>query len=123
VITELLRVDSPVQATGRTAAADQTLAGVDISCGEPVLVCVAAANRDPAVYDHPDQFRPGRPGPAPITFGHGAHYCLGAALARLETTTALHHVLRRRPVLAGTTAWRDTPAIRGPLTIPARFTT
>lgn len=123
VITELLRLDSPVQATGRTATADQTLGGVDIRCGDAVLVCVAAANRDPHVYDHSDQFEPGRTGPAPITFGHGAHYCLGASLARLETTVALRHILGRRPVLAGTPAWRDTPAIRGPLTIPARLTT
>jgi cytochrome P450 len=122
VITELLRLDSPVQATGRTATAGQTLAGVDIGCGDAVLVCVAAANRDPAVYDHPDQFQPGRPGPAPIAFGHGAHYCLGASLARLETTAALRHILGRSPILAGTPTWRDTPAIRGPLTLPARFT-
>jgi cytochrome P450 len=85
VVTELLRLDSPVQATGRTATADQTLAGVRISCGDAVLVCVAAANRDPAAYHRPDHFQPGRPGPAPLAFGHGAHYCLGAALARLET--------------------------------------
>jgi cytochrome P450 len=123
VVTELLRLDSPVQATGRTATADQTLGGVDISCGDAVLVCVAAANRDPAAYDRPDDFQPGRSGPAPLAFGHGAHYCLGAALARLETTAALRHILERRPVLAGIPAWRDTPAIRGPLTVRARFTT
>jgi cytochrome P450 len=123
VVTELLRLDSPVQATGRAATADQTLAGVDILRGDAVLVCVAAANRDPAVYDQSDQFQPGRPGPTPIAFGHGAHYCLGASLARLETTAALRHILGRRPVLAGTPVWRDTPAIRGPLTVPTRFTT
>jgi cytochrome P450 len=87
------------------------------------LVCVAAANRDPKVYDHPDHFQPGRPVPAPLAFGHGAHYCLGAALARLEISAALRPILARRPVLAGTPTWRDTPAIRGPLTVSARFTT
>lgn len=122
VVTELLRLDSPVQVTGRTATADQTLGGVDIRCGEAVLVCIAAANRDPSIYDRPDQFEPGRSGPSPIAFGHGAHYCLGANLARLETTAALRHTLQRRPVLAGNVAWRDTPAIRGPLTVPVRFT-
>jgi cytochrome P450 len=85
-------------------------------------VCVAAANRDPAVYDRPSNFQTGRPGPAPITFGHGAHYCLGAALARLELTTALRTILHRRPVLTGPPVWRDTPAIREPLTVPTRFT-
>lgn len=121
VVTELLRLDSPVQATARTATADQTLAGIDIRCGETVLACVAAANRDPAVYDAPEVFRPGRSGPAPLTFGHGAHYCLGAPLARLETTAALRHIVRRRPVLMGSPTWRDTPAIRGPVTVPIRF--
>ncbi|PXX06295.1 cytochrome P450 [Mycolicibacterium moriokaense] len=123
VITELLRLDSPVQATGRTATAHQTLNGVEICCGDAVLVCIAAANRDTHVYDRPDQFQRGRTGPAPIAFGHGAHYCLGAHLARLESTAALRHILQRRPVLAGSVAWRDTPAIRGPLTVPAQFTT
>ncbi|MUL67300.1 cytochrome [Mycobacterium sp. CBMA 234] len=123
VLTELLRLDSPVQAAGRTATADQTIAGIDIRCGETVLACVAAANRDPAVYAESDQFRPGRPGPAPLTFGHGVHFCLGAPLARLETTAALRHILRRRPVLVGTPIWRETPAIRGPLTVPITFGT
>ncbi len=122
VLTELLRLDAPVQATGRTATADQSVAGIDIPCGETALVCVAAANRDPEVYDFANEFRPGRPGPAPLTFGNGAHYCLGAALARLETTTALQQILQRRPVLVGSPTWRDTPAIRGPLSVPARFT-
>ncbi len=121
VVTELLRLDSPVQATGRTATADQTLAGIDIRCGETVLACLAAANRDPAVYHDPDLFLPGRPGPAPLAFGHGAHYCLGAPLARLETSVALRHILRRQPTLVGSPTWRDTPAIRGPLTVPIRF--
>lgn len=121
VLTELLRLDGPVQATARTATAGQTVAGVDIRCGEPVLVCVAAANRDPGVYADPDDFDPGRDGPAPLTFGHGVHYCLGAPLARLEISEALRHILRRRPTLAGTPTWRDTPAIRGPLAIPLRF--
>ncbi|MCV7177009.1 cytochrome P450 [Mycolicibacterium sphagni] len=122
VLTELLRLDSPVQAAARTATADQQLAGVHIRSGESVLVCIAAANRDPHVYPAPHQFLPGRPGPSPLTFGHGAHYCLGSALARLETSTALRHILERRPVLTATPAWRDTPAIRGPHHVPARFT-
>ena len=123
VVTELLRLDSPVQATGRTATADQTIGGVEIRHGESVLVCIAAANRDPALYNDADQFQLGRTAPAPIAFGHGAHYCLGAHLARLETATALQHILHRRPALTSPPTWRDTPAIRGPLTVPVRFTT
>ncbi|KAA1250189.1 cytochrome P450 [Mycobacterium simiae] len=65
-----------------------------MATGQTVLVVIAAANRDPAVFDEPDQFRPGR-GPAPLAFGYGAHYCLGAALARLEITTAFQQFARQ----------------------------
>ncbi|MGH3851271.1 MAG: cytochrome P450, partial [Pseudonocardiaceae bacterium] len=100
LITELLRLDGPVQATARTATQDQHIGGVQIACGEQAVVVVAAANRDPAVFNEPDQFRLERTGAAPLSFGYGSHYCLGAALARLETTVALRHILARNPVLA-----------------------
>lgn len=121
LITELLRLDGPVQATARTATEDQRIGGVDIACGQQAVVVIAAANRDPAVFNEPDQFQPKRTGPAPLSFGYGAHYCLGAALARLETTAALREILARKPVLAGEVAWRDTTAIRGPLNVPMMF--
>ncbi|GFG72817.1 cytochrome P450 [Mycobacterium botniense] len=121
LISELLRLDGPVQATARTATADHVIGDAEIACGEQALVVIAAANRDPAVFDEPEQFRPGRVGPAPLAFGYGAHYCLGAALARLETTVALRQILARDPALAGPATWRDTPAIRGPLHLPMVF--
>lgn len=121
VMTELLRLDAPVQSTVRTATFDQRIGGVDVAAGQSVLVAVAAANRDPVVFEQPDAFRLDRTGPAPLSFGYGAHYCLGAALARLEITTALPRILNRRPVLTGAVTWRDTPAIRGPLTVPIVF--
>lgn len=121
LITELLRLDGPVQATARTATRDHLVGGVEIGYGQTALVVVAAANRDPAVFEEPDQLRLGRGGPAPLTFGYGAHYCLGAALARLETTVALRRVLARNPVLAAPATWRDSPAIRGPLHVPMIF--
>ena len=121
VITELLRLDGPVQAVGRTATCDHVIDGVTISANEPVLVVLAAANRDPDVFTAPDQLQPGRAGPAPLAFGHGSHYCLGAALARLEIGIALARVLARGPALSAGSEWRDTPAIRGPLTLPTVF--
>jgi cytochrome P450 len=121
LITELLRLDGPVQATVRTATQDQVIGGVEIAARQQALVGIAAANRDPAVFDNPDQFRLTRTGPAPLTFGYGAHYCLGAALARLETTIALRQILARKPRLAGSVTWRDTPAIRGPRAVPMVF--
>jgi cytochrome P450 len=119
--TELLRLDGPVQSTVRTATGDHRLGGADIRAGDSVLVVVAAANRDPAVFADPARFRLDRTGPAPLSFGYGAHYCLGAALAQLELTVALRRVLGRRPVLTGPVQWRDTAAIRGPRTLPAAF--
>jgi cytochrome P450 len=121
LIPELLRLDGPVQATARTATADQHLGDVEITAGQQVLVVIAAANRDPGVFDQPDQFQLGRDAPAPLSFGYGAHYCLGAALARLETAVALRRILARHPELAGVVSWRDTPAIRGPLHLPMEF--
>ncbi len=122
LIVEVLRLDGPVQAVGRTATHDQVLGDVTIRAGEPVLVVLAAANRDPAIFNNPNEFQPDRTDLAPLTFGHGAHYCLGAALARLETVLILQQVATRRPTLCGNPTWRDNPAIRGPQTLPCRFT-
>jgi cytochrome P450 len=121
LITELLRLDGPVQGVGRTATTDHVINGVTVHAGEQAVVVLGAANRDPAVFHHPDELDADRPGPAPLTFGHGPHYCIGAALARLEIAAALQRTLARRPGLCGPPTWRDTPAIRGPLTVPVVF--
>jgi cytochrome P450 len=115
LIAELLRLDGPVQAVGRTATRDQIIDDVTIRAGEQALVVIAAANRDPAVFDRPDELQSDRPGPPPLAFGYGPHHCLGAVLARLEIGIALRHILARRPELRAEPEWRDTPAIRGPL--------
>lgn len=121
VATELLRLDAPVQSTVRTATTTHELAGVQIAAGQSTLVAIAAANRDPAVFDEPELFRLDRGGPAPLSFGYGAHYCLGAALAQLELAIALPRILARRPALRDPVTWRDTPAIRGPVSVPMAF--
>jgi cytochrome P450 len=121
LVTELLRLNGPVQSTVRTATTDHTIAGTRIAAGDTVLVVVAAANRDPAVFDQTTQLRLDRHGPAPLSFGYGVHYCLGAAVAHLELSTAIPKILDRQPVLAGPVHWRDTPAIRGPLSVPLIF--
>jgi cytochrome P450 len=100
---------------------DHVLGGVEIREGQSVLVAIAAANRDPTVFDEPARFRIDRNGPTPLSFGYGAHYCLGAALAQLELRVALPKILARHPVLAGRVRWRDTPAIRGPVAVPMVF--
>ena len=92
----------------RTATTTTRSPAPDIRCGDTVLVVVAAANRDPAVFDQPDQFRLDRTGPAPLSFGYGAHYCLGAALAQLERQRCDDpKSIARQPVLAGRCIWRD----------------
>lgn len=121
VITELLRLDAPVQSTVRTATEDQRVGRVDIAAGDSVVVVVAAANRDPAMFSEPSRFLLERTGPAPLSFGYGAHFCLGSALARLELTVALREILARQPIIDGDVTWRDTPAIRGPQTLPVLF--
>ncbi len=121
LVSELLRLDAPAQAVVRTATADHDIAGVRVPTGDTVLVVVAAANRDPAEFDDPAAFRPGRGGPAALSFGYGAHHCIGAALAELELSAALPRILARRPRLAGPVTWRDTPAIRGPRAVPVVF--
>ena len=121
LLTELLRLDAPVQAAVRTATENTRIGAVDIEAGQSVFAVVAAANRDPAVYDSPARFDLNRPGPAPLSFGYGAHHCVGAALARLELTAALPRILNRRPRLAGPVRWRSTAAIRGPQHVPIVF--
>ncbi|MHA3022483.1 cytochrome P450 [Mycobacterium sp. BMJ-28] len=121
LVAELIRLDAPVQSTVRTATSDHELAGTHIAAGQSTLVAIAAANRDPAVFEEPHRFRLDRVGPAALSFGYGAHYCLGGALAQLELSLALPKILSRRPGLTGPASWRDTPAIRGPLSVPMTF--
>lgn len=121
LVNELLRLDGPVQAVARTATLDQIVGDVAIHAGEPAVAVIGAANRDPEVFSWPNRFQVDRPGPAPQTFGFGPHYCLGAALARLEIPVVLQHILARRPVLRSDPIWRDTPTIRGPLHLTISF--
>lgn len=92
-VEEVLRWDSPVQVTGRVAADDLDLQGSHIADGDQVVVVLGAANRDSAVFRDPDRFDPARERAGHLAFGHGAHFCVGAALARLETAEVIRHLL------------------------------
>lgn len=98
VVEETLRLHPPFPlATWRFAACNITLSNIDIPSGAPVLVNLAAANRDSGIHPQPDQFIPHRDPISHVSFGLGAHYCVGAALARLEARTAASAFLRRFP--------------------------
>ena len=100
-VEEVLRYDSPVQLTSRLAMADGLqVAGIPVPKGSEVLLLLGAANHDSARFPEPERFDPGRPDNQPLSFGAGAHYCLGAALARLEAVTAIPLLLNRFPDLA-----------------------
>ncbi|MFJ4526620.1 cytochrome P450 [Streptomyces sp. NPDC088810] len=95
-VEELLRFDPPIQLAPRCALVDADIAGTPVPRGTLVLVLLGAANRDPRVFPEPHRLRLDRQ-PRHLAFGLGSHYCLGAALARLEATAALAHLLPRRP--------------------------
>jgi cytochrome P450 len=96
VIEEALRMSTPAQALYRLVTHDVDLDGIHIPAGSKVVVVYAAANRDPAQFHAPDQFDPDRLGlNAHLAFGRGAHFCLGAGLARLEARIALDVLTRR----------------------------
>jgi cytochrome P450 len=126
-IEELLRYDGPVElATWRYATEPLTIGGQRIATGDPVLVVLAAADRDPERFARPDTLDLSRRDNQHLGYGHGIHYCLGAPLARLEGRTALTSLLTRLPDLhlagdPGELRWRGGLIMRGLRTLPVRF--
>ncbi|ONH60568.1 cytochrome [Frankia sp. CcI49] len=99
-VAEALRYDSPLQLTKRLASGDAELGGQRVKAGDELLLCLGAANRDPAVFDRPDSFDigragRGRTGGGHLAFGHGMHGCLGGPLAQAQAEIALESLYRR----------------------------
>lgn len=119
-VEELLRLDSPVQLTTRWSREDTSYAGVAVPAYSEVLALLGAGNHDPARFADPDRFEPAREPNHPLSFGAGAHYCLGAALARLEAQVAFPLLLARFPAmaLAGEPVRRDRLTLRGYASLP-----
>ena len=122
-VEEVLRFDSPVQLTSRvTYGNDTRLGGVELPPSAEVMLLIGAANRDPRRYADPGTFDPLRPDNQPLSFGAGAHFCLGSALARLEAASAFPRLLARFPGLAPaagqTPVRRDRLVLRGYHTLP-----
>src|SRR5215469_10906469 len=113
-VEEALRFDSPVQLTSRIGY-DTEVGGVPVSAGAGVTTLLGAGNRDPRRFADPDRFDPMRPDRGPLSFGGGAHFCIGAALARLEGKVAFPRLLNRFPKIAaaGEPVRRDGFVLRG----------
>ncbi|MEU8353874.1 cytochrome P450, partial [Streptomyces sp. NPDC048845] len=104
----------------RYATEDVQVGGTLVRAGEPVLVAVGAANRDAHRFTAPGKLDFGRESQQHLGFGHGAHHCLGAPLARLELQEALRALILRFPGLrlAGDIGWKNEMIVRGPFSMP-----
>jgi cytochrome P450 len=124
-VEELLRYDGPIGAQVRIVQQAQTLHGKALKPGERVFLLMNAANRDPRAYADPERLDLARNGVPHLTFGYGAHICLGFPLARLEGQVALPAVLarwRRLELASEAIEWMDSMVLRGMKAMPVRAT-
>ena len=114
-VEEMLRYDPPILFTSRVARCDQTIAGVDVAADQLVMLNLTAANHDPAHVADPARFDITRGEVRHLSFGHGAHFCLGANLARLEARVAFTTLLARYATFTETaaSAWTTFTPLRG----------
>ncbi len=118
LVEEVLRFEPPVDSTGRVASRDLEVQGCPIHQTQSLSFSLRSANRDPAAFDAPDRFDISRKKVPHMSFGGGAHICIGAPLARLEAQVALPRLFARFPTLALNEAetgpdWRKLPFFRG----------
>lgn len=125
-IEEVVRLESPFRGHYRHVLADTTLGGVELPGGSHLLLLWGSANRDPAAFDAPDELRLDRPsGKAHLGFGRGDHFCVGAALARLEVRTALTRLLGETSAVSTTEppAWIPSVMVRRLARLPLEVET
>jgi cytochrome P450 len=126
-VEEALRLESPFRQQMRSIPHDTTLGGVDIPSGATVVLLYGSANRDPAQFDRPDVLDLNRGSPrSHLAFGHGIHYCVGAALARIEARAVLTILLERTREFAvdpnDAPRWADSFLVRRHERLPLTFT-
>jgi cytochrome P450 len=123
-VEEMLRYESPSQHTGRLAPEDVEWEGKVIRKGQAVMAVMAAANRDPDRFPDPDRFDVARADNRHLAFGYAAHFCFGAALARVEGQEAFEAIVQRLPALElqpGPLVWRNNLGLRGLTALPVKF--
>jgi cytochrome P450 len=124
-VEELLRYDSPVQATSRLPLEDLDWRGERLGRGQQVMLVLGAANRDPEQFPDPDRLDITRKDVRHLSFGHGIHFCLGAPLARLEAPIALNALLQRFPGLrlspTAKPRWGTNFILHGLESLPVEF--
>jgi cytochrome P450 len=122
-IEEMIRWTTPVKEFMRTATADTTIRGVDIARGESVYLAYVSGNRDEDVFADPFRFDVGRDPNKHLAFGSGVHFCLGAALARMEMTSLFTELVTRLESieLAGVPELSATTFVGGLKHLPIRY--
>jgi cytochrome P450 len=124
-VEELLRYTSPTQYMARTTTRPVELHGVEMPAGAKVALLLGSGNRDPREFERPDEFDIFRPNPRILAFGHGAHVCLGAAVARLEGRVALEEFLARFPdyeIDESGITYMHSGNVQGPTRMPITIT-
>lgn len=115
-VEEVLRYEAPVQATSRICNEDREVAGCPMKKSQPVFMSLAAANRDPDKFECPEAFDITVKRPSHISFGGGAHICIGAPLARIEARRVYRKLFERYPDMKladQELVWRALPFFRG----------
>jgi cytochrome P450 len=114
-VEEMLRYDPPITFTSRIVTSDREIDGIPVQADQLIMLNLTAANHDPARFAHPTRFDVTRPDVRPLSFGYGAHFCLGANLARLEAEVAFTTLLGRYSAIeeVGESDWTSYTPLRG----------
>src|SRR5258707_11700055 len=123
-VEELLRYVSPVHMLARRALQDVVIRGVTIPRESSIYLLIGAANRDAEKFANPEKLDINRPAVRSLGFGYGIHYCIGAALARMESQVAFETIIRRLPnlqLVGETPEFRPNYSLRGLFSLPVEF--